>query len=156
MGHPRSNVVVVVPAYTAAKTLTMTCTALPYDIVDLVISGLNLSEHHTGYRTFHRHVLAEVNLERNSDHFDPESIAQIVVQGLRIGEVAVPTRYFKEASPARFRASVVDGLSTLKLLTSYTFHMSGMFRQKQFNSLAARYSDGRTEPPSLAWVAATV
>jgi glycosyltransferase involved in cell wall biosynthesis len=110
-----------------------------------LVFGLELSEYHTGYRAFHRSVLAQVNMDLNSDNFDfdQEIIAQIVQQKFRIGEVAVPTRYFKEASSASFRASVIYGLSTLKLLALYWLHRAGIYHQKQFDSLAARYSSDR-------------
>jgi hypothetical protein len=39
-----------------------------------------------------------------------------VLAGLRIGEIAVPTRYFTEASSVNFRRSVVYGLATLRTL----------------------------------------
>ena len=44
--------------------------------------------------------------------FDQELIAQVVAAGMRrrIGEIAVPTRYFEEASSVGFRRSVVYGL----------------------------------------------
>ena len=104
--------------------------------------GLSLAEYHTGYRAFHRKVLERTNLELNSDNFDfdQEIIAQIVELKMRIAEVAVPTRYFKEASSASFKQSVVYGLSTLGLLFNYWLHKSGLRKQKQFDSLDARYN----------------
>src|SRR5438132_7854133 len=71
------------------------------------VFGLDLSEYHTGYRAFRREVLETVNFAANSDSFifDQEIIAQGVASGFRIGEIAVPTRYFKEASPASFLGS---------------------------------------------------
>jgi glycosyltransferase involved in cell wall biosynthesis len=104
------------------------------------VFGLNLAEYHTGYRAFHRDVLESVNLELNSDNFnfDQEIIAQIVELKLRIGEVPVPTRYFAEASSASFRQSVRYGLSVLGLLTRYSLHKSGVWRQMQFDSLHGR------------------
>ncbi len=106
------------------------------------VFGLNLAEYHTGYRAFHRRVLERTNLELNSDNFDfdQEIIAQIVELKMRIAEVAVPTRYFKEASSASFKQSVVYGLSTLGLLFNYWLHKTGIHRTKQFDSLNERYS----------------
>jgi glycosyltransferase involved in cell wall biosynthesis len=104
--------------------------------------GLNLAEYHTGYRAFHRVVLESTNIELNSDNFDfdQEIIAQIVELKFRIGEVAVPTRYFKEASSASFAQSFVYGFSTLRLLFNYWLHKTGLHKQKQFDSLGSRYS----------------
>src|SRR5262249_4087090 len=70
--------------------------------------GLELSEYHTGYRAYRREVLETVNFALNADQFifDQEIVCQIVEAGFRVAEVAVPTRYFAEASSASFLASV--------------------------------------------------
>ena len=105
------------------------------------IFGLKLSEYHTGYRAFNRDVLESVNLAMNSDKFifDQEIMAQIVELKFRIKEVAVPTRYFAEASSASFIASSIYGLSILKVLAKYVLHHSGLRRSLQFESLHRRY-----------------
>src|SRR2546423_1783162 len=103
--------------------------------------GLQLSEFHTGYRAFRREVLESVNLQMNSDKFifDQEILAQIVNLNFRIDEVAVPTRYFAQASSASFFASTRYGLSILWLLLRYRLHRSGILRGRQFDSLERRY-----------------
>lgn len=110
-------------------------------ILENRVFGLNLSEYHTGYRAFHAEVLEWVNLEMNSDNFifDQEILAQIVDLNLRITEVAVPTRYFAQASSASFFQSSVYGLSILVLLLRYFLHRVGIARQRQFESLQRRY-----------------
>ena len=78
--------------------------------------GLHLSEYHTGLRAYSRALLETIPYELNSDDFvfDQELIAQVVAAGMasRIGEIAVPTRYFEEASlgrlPAQRRLRSVD------------------------------------------------
>jgi glycosyltransferase involved in cell wall biosynthesis len=102
---------------------------------------LDLSEYHTGYRAFSRQVLETVNFSNNSDDFifDQEVIAQIVESEFRISEVAVPTRYFPEASSASFLASSVYGLGILWLTLRYLLHRSGLVPQRQFQSLKRRY-----------------
>jgi glycosyltransferase involved in cell wall biosynthesis len=82
------------------------------------VFGLNLSEYHTGFRAYSRHLLETVDYRANSDDFvfDQELVAQVVAAGFRIGEIAVPTRYFAEASSVNFKRSVVYGLSTLRTL----------------------------------------
>ena len=88
--------------------------------------GLHLSEYHTGLRAYSRRLLETIPYRLNSDDFvfDQELIAQVVAAGMRerIGEVAVPTRYFEEASSVGFRRSVVYGLSTLRVVARYTLH----------------------------------
>jgi glycosyltransferase involved in cell wall biosynthesis len=102
--------------------------------------GLRLSEYHTGYRAYRREALEAVNLETNSDNFlfDQEIIAQFVDCGERIREVAVPARYFPEASSASFMQSSIYGLSILRLITKYLLHRAGL-HQRQFQSLHRRY-----------------
>ena len=105
------------------------------------VFGLRLSEYHTGYRAFRRHVLESVNLEMNSDRFifDQEILAQIVNVKMRITEVPVPTRYFAQASSASFVQSSVYGVSILWLLLRYLLHRGGIVHQRQFDSLERRY-----------------
>ena len=107
------------------------------------VFGLKLSEYHTGYRAFRRAALELVNLDMNSDKFifDQEIMAQMVELKLRFAEVPVPTRYFTEASSASFWQSSVYGCSILWLLLRYVIHHAGIFRQRQFESLTARYRD---------------
>ena len=83
--------------------------------------GLDLSEYHSGFRAYSRALLESVDYRANSDDFvfDQELVAQVVAAGLVIAEVAVPTRYFAEASSVNFRRSVVYGLGTLRTLARF-------------------------------------
>ncbi len=109
--------------------------------VENYVFGLHLSEYHTGYRAFRREVLETVNYSANADGFifDQEIIAQVVAARFRIGEIAVPTRYFKEASQASFVASSVYGLRILAVCFWYLMHAKGIRRSRRFSSLRARY-----------------
>src|SRR5215207_11225562 len=115
--------------------------------VENVVFGLRLSEYHTGLRAYSRRLLETIPFQRNSDDFvfDQELIAQVVAAGMRrrIGEIAVPTRYFQEASSVGFKRSVVYGLSTLRVVARYLLHRIGIRRSAQ---LTAR----RPEPPAAA------
>jgi glycosyltransferase involved in cell wall biosynthesis len=106
-----------------------------------LVFGLDLSEYHTGYRAFNREALESVNLSMNSDKFifDQEIMAQLVNIKMRVTEVPVPTRYFKQASSASFIQSSIYGVSILWLLARYLLHRSGMIRQRRFQSLERRY-----------------
>jgi glycosyltransferase involved in cell wall biosynthesis len=85
------------------------------------VYGLDLSEYHTGFRAYSRKVLETIDYHTNSNDFvfDQELVGQVVRAGFRIGEVAVPTRYFAEASSVNFRRSTVYGLSTLRSLAQH-------------------------------------
>lgn len=110
--------------------------------VENITFGLQLSEFHTGYRAFRREVLETVNYAMNSDGFifDQEIIAQVVAANFRIAEIAVPTRYFPEASTAGFIASTIYGLKILWLAFRYWLYRLGLIKARQFENLRARYS----------------
>jgi glycosyltransferase involved in cell wall biosynthesis len=88
--------------------------------------GIHLSEYHTGFRAYSRQLLQTIPYHENSDDFvfDQELIGQAVRAGFRIGEIAVPTRYFDEASSVGFRRSVTYGLSTLWVVARHLAHMT--------------------------------
>jgi glycosyltransferase involved in cell wall biosynthesis len=115
------------------------------------VFGLSLSEYHTGYRAYRREALETVNFLTNSDAFifDQEIVAQFVAAGFRIGDTAVPTRYFPEASSASFRASTIYGLGILGLLLRYLLHQTGIVRSHQFISHSLRYHPASMQTPSV-------
>lgn len=110
--------------------------------VENVLLGIKLSEYHTGYRAFSRHVLETLPLEENSDDFvfDNQMLAQAVAFGFRIGEVSCPTRYFPEASSINFRRSVVYGLGVLGTALAFRLHRWGIKRSRLFEARAMQRS----------------
>jgi hypothetical protein len=82
---------------------------------------LRLSEYHSGFRAYSRELLEAIDYRANSDDFvfDQELVGQVVRAGFRIGEIAVPTRYFAEASSVNFRRSVRYGLATLRTIADH-------------------------------------
>ena len=112
-----------------------------------LVFGLKLSEYHTGYRAFRRQALESANIPMNSDKFifDQEIMAQFVATGMRIAEVAVPTRYFAQASSATFFQSSIYGMSILWLLVRFLLHRSRLVHQRQFDSLERRYRAAEME-----------
>jgi glycosyltransferase involved in cell wall biosynthesis len=112
--------------------------------------GLQLSEFHTGYRAFRREVLETVNFGMNSDGFvfDQEIVAQVAAARYRLAEIAVPTRYFAEASSASFGQSLVYGLKILWVVFRYILHRAGLVSGRQFESLHARYRKLSPAAPS--------
>jgi glycosyltransferase involved in cell wall biosynthesis len=95
--------------------------------------GLSLSEYHTGYRAYSRALLEAIAYDRNSDDFvfDQELVAQVVAARMVIAEIAVPTRYFQEASSVGLRRSVVYGLGTLRVVLRYVLHRLGLRRSSK-------------------------
>ncbi len=110
--------------------------------VENLAFGLHLSEYHTGLRAYSRELLETIPYQLNSDDFvfDQELIAQVVAAGMRnrIGEIAVPTRYFEEASSVGFRRSVVYGVSTLRVVGRYLLHRLGVRRSRQLQTRRRR------------------
>ena len=104
-------------------------------ICENLVLGQHLAEGHTGFRAYHRRLLETVPFLLNSDDFvfDTEMLAQTVLFGFRIGEIAVPTRYFAEASSVNFQRSVVYGLATLNVLRRTLLHRAGLRRYAQFS-----------------------
>jgi glycosyltransferase involved in cell wall biosynthesis len=103
-------------------------------ILENLAFGLHLSEYHTGLRAYSRRLLETIPYRLNSDDFvfDQELIAQVVAAGdLEIGEIAVPTRYFEEASSVGFKRSVVYGLSTLRVVARYLLHRMRVRRSRK-------------------------
>jgi glycosyltransferase involved in cell wall biosynthesis len=118
--------------------------------VENLALGLRLSEFHTGYRAFRRDVLDSVNFRMNSDGFvfDQEIISQVVAGGFRISEIAVPVRYFPEASSASFVASCGYGLKILWVVTRHLLHRTGLKRSRRLLSIRGRYTRLDAAPES--------
>jgi hypothetical protein len=93
-------------------------------LVQNLVIGQKLSEYHTGFRAFARHVLEALPLAANSDDFvfDNQMLAQIHFFGFRIGEVSCPTRYRDDSSSIRFAASCRYGLGVI--WTSMLFRLA--------------------------------
>jgi glycosyltransferase involved in cell wall biosynthesis len=98
--------------------------------------GLRLSEYHTGFRAYSRNLLEAIPYRLNSNDFvfDQELVAQAVAVGMRVGEIAVPTRYFEEASSVNFRRSVVYGLSTIRVVLRFVLHRMRLRRSRKLSS----------------------
>jgi len=97
--------------------------------------GLHLSEYHTGFRAYSRDLLESIPYRLNSDDFvfDQELVAQAVACRMRVGEIAVPTRYFEEASSVGFRRSVVYGLSPVKVVMRFMLHRLRLRRSRKLD-----------------------
>ncbi|MDE1145714.1 MAG: glycosyltransferase family 2 protein [Azospirillaceae bacterium] len=86
--------------------------------------GQKLSEYHTGYRAWSREALSRLPLLRCSDDFvfDNQMLVQAIDQGLKIGEISCPTKYFPEASSINLRRSIIYGLGVLRTALSFRLH----------------------------------
>ncbi len=99
-------------------------------MLENIILGQNLSEYHTGFRAYSREILEKIPFHRYSDDFvfDQDFLFGALAHGAKIGEIAVPVRYFEEASSINFQRSVVYGLSILKGLLLYVVSNGKWYR----------------------------
>ncbi len=88
------------------------------------IMGKKLSEYHTGYRSYTRQVLLNINYHANSNDFifDNQILAQIFMAGYEIAEITCPTKYFEDASSINFARSIKYGFGVIKTSLQYRFH----------------------------------
>ena len=98
-----------------------------------------LSEYHTGYRAFSRHLLEQLPLNSNSDDFvfDNQVLAQILWFGYTIAEVSCPTKYFAEASSIDFFKSIKYGLGCLSTALTLCLVKIGVIKSRRFPAGAA-------------------
>jgi glycosyltransferase involved in cell wall biosynthesis len=113
-----------------------------------LMTGMKLSEFHTGYRGFTSHVLRTLPLHLNDDDFifDNQMLIQSHYAGFRIAEITCPTKYFTEASSINFRRSVKYGLlclwnGVLYVLAKVKLYEAPMFR---FHVAEARPDEEKT------------
>ena len=101
-----------------------------------LMTGMKLSEYHTGYRAFTRSVLETLNLTANSDDFvfDNQILVQAHYAGFRIAEITCPTKYFDEASSINFLQSVRYGLGCLWTSVLYLLAKIGAYRDPLFQA----------------------
>jgi hypothetical protein len=125
--------------------------------IENILLGIKLSEYHTGFRAFSRHLLETLPLNENSDDFvfDNQMIAQAVIFGFRIGEISCPTRYFAEASSINFRRSVHYGMGVLSTSAAFVAHKAGLihapiFSPKKLKVIAPYYSSSAPDSESSA------
>jgi glycosyltransferase involved in cell wall biosynthesis len=109
-------------------------------LVQNLLCGAKLSEYHTGYRAFARHVLESLPLAENSDDFvfDNQILAQILYAGFEVGEVSCPAAYFPEASSINFRRSLRYGLGVLETSVRFYLARRGWWRSRIFDPRGRR------------------
>jgi glycosyltransferase involved in cell wall biosynthesis len=112
--------------YVANRALTL---------VENLVTGAKLSEYHTGYRAFARHVLEHLPLGENADDFvfDAQMLAQCIYFGYRIGEVSGPARYAHDSSSIGFTASLGYGLGVLRVSAEFLAARLGMHTSRIFD-----------------------
>lgn len=103
-------------------------------VLENIVLGQNLSEYHTGFRAFRKEVLQRLPFHKFSDDFvfDQEILISAIQSGYKIGEIAVPVRYSKDASSISFLKSTEYGFATLFSLFKYSLATFGIYKSKIF------------------------
>jgi SAM-dependent methyltransferase len=108
------------------------------------LTGLGLSEYHTGYRGYSTAFLSRVpfELDTNDFHFDTEILLQGAHLGSRIVEFPIPTRYAGEVSRVAGFSGVRYGINVLRATLGFRMHQFGMFTSLRYRDLGhSRYRD---------------
>lgn len=105
-----------------------------------LVLGQNLGDFHSGFRMYRREVLETIPYHRNADGFlfDSQFLIQAVHFRFRIGDVPIPTRYFKEASSINLFHSLLYGLGTLLTLFVFCLRRTGVVRTSLFEPATGR------------------
>jgi len=92
--------------------------------IENILTGMNLSEWHTGFRAYTRQVLETIPWEQNSDDFvfDSQMMVQFVAFRFRVGEIPVPVRYHDTASSINLRRSITYGIRTLATVLTFLLY----------------------------------
>ncbi len=102
-----------------------------------ILLSYKLSEYHTGYRAFSRHILESLALDENSDNFifDNQMLSQIIYANFSIGEITCPTRYLDDSSSISVAASSNYGIGVMVTSIKYRLHKWKLLNSPLFSSI---------------------
>jgi glycosyltransferase involved in cell wall biosynthesis/precorrin-6B methylase 2 len=124
--------------------------------VENKLTGMNLSEFHSGYRLYSCEALKRVPFMLNSNewHFDTDVLIQFHEAGLRIVERPIPTYYGDEIC---YVNGIPYAFNCVKSALNYTLHKSKLRHEPKYHTKTQQYVYKETDPYSshaqiLAWV----
>ena len=105
-----------------------------------VLSGLSLSEFHSGYRGYSTAYLSRIPLWENSDewHFDSHILFQAKSAKAKIVEFAIPTKYGDEVCHVN---GITYGLNCLAGAILYRMHRCGLINLAKYDMGAGHLED---------------
>jgi glycosyltransferase involved in cell wall biosynthesis len=107
--------------------------------------GLSLSEFHSGYRVYAVAALARLPFQLNTNdfHFDTEIIVQLVLAGLRIKELPIPTYYGDEICRVNGLKYAWDVTKAVLVARSQQL---GLFYDRRFDCATQTVENAHYEP----------
>jgi len=111
------------------------------------ITGMKLSEFHSGYRLYSCGALKKVPFKQNSNewHFDTDILIQFHEAGLRICERPIPTYYGDEIC---YVNGIAYALNCIKSAMKYRLHKAKLAHEPKYDLDGAHYTYKRTDPYS--------
>ena len=120
------------------------------------ITGMRLSEFHSGYRVYSCSALKRIPFKQNSNewHFDTEILIQFNEAGLRICERPIPTYYGDEIC---YVNGIGYAFNCLRTALSYKLHRTKLAYNSRYDINGEQYTYKRTDPYSshsriIEWV----
>ena len=110
--------------------------------VENALSGLRMSEFHSGYRGYSTRFLRRIPLWEDSDewHFDSQILFQAKAAKAKIVEIAIPTHYGDEVCHVN---GVAYGLHCLASATAFALHRAGIVCLRRYDLRPARLAENR-------------
>ena len=110
--------------------------------IENLLSGLSMSEFHSGYRGYGTRFLRRVPLWENSDewHFDTHILFQARQAGATIRELPIPTRYGDEVCHVN---GISYGLNCIRSALLYRLHRWGLIRLNRYDIAPRARIDSR-------------
>lgn len=111
------------------------------------LTGMNLSEFHSGYRLYSCEALKKVPFLLNSNewHFDTETLIQFHEAGLRIVERPIPTYYGDEIC---YVNGIAYAFNCVKAALGYRLHRANIKRDPKYDVKGDRYVYKKADPYS--------
>lgn len=103
-----------------------------YTLLANLILGVNFTEHMSGLRAYSVKTLRTIPFQRFSNDFlfDQQFTISAIAHNLKIGECAIPTRYYQGSSSIQFLPGFKFGLQSLLLLGEFLLFETGLWRSK--------------------------
>jgi 2-polyprenyl-3-methyl-5-hydroxy-6-metoxy-1,4-benzoquinol methylase len=120
------------------------------------ITGMKLSEFHSGYRLYSCAALKQIPFKQNSNewHFDTDILIQFHEAGLRICERPIPTYYGDEIC---YVNGTVYAFNCIRSAMKYRMHKAKLSYEPKYDLDGAQYTYKRSDPYSshsriIEWV----